>query len=951
MLQTPVQPASHNSLPIVHRIIFTMLLGSLLVLVPTARGQDEPSAGKESKSVQASDAQETDGKVMKVTEVEGISEYRLENGVRVLLFPDPSKDVVTVNMTVFVGSRHEGYGEAGMAHLLEHMLFKGTPTHPDIPKALKDRGAGRSMNGTTWMDRTNYYETLPAVGDNLEFAIRMEADRLLNSKILGEDLESEMTVVRNEFEQSENSPFRVMLQRMQAAAYEWHNYGKTTIGNRSDIERVPIVKLRKFYRKYYRPDNVMVIVAGKFETDEALDYLNTYFGSLDIPETPIDDTYTTEPAQDGERTVVVRRVGEVQLVGAAYHIPAGSHPDYAAAKALVYVLGDEPNGRLYKNLVETEIASRVYASSYAFAEPGLIFSLAEVRADESIEQARASLIDVMENSFLDQPVTDKEVERAVQQILKERELQASDTAGIAVSLSDWAAQGDWRLYFLFRDQIESLTREQVQAASEKYFVRNNRTVGLFIPSEKSERVRIPETPNIADLLDGYSGREAIAAGEQIDPDPMVIESRTERGELVGGMEYALLPKKTRGETVSLTLTIRFGDEDSLKGRVGAAELLGALMSRGTEELDFSAFEDEKLRLRLELSVSSTVGLLQVSAKTKREFIPEAVKLIGELLRRPRLDSSELEVIRRQVLTSLEQSLTDPRALSARSVEKRLAPYPEDHVLYVRSIEEEIEMYRNVRIEEIRDLHDEFLGNQAGELSAVGDFDPDELKALVASMLADWESDKPYVRVGRDPHPEVPGSVDFIETPDKENAVYRASQQYRLSDEDPEFAYLEIGNYILGSGSLSSRLGNRVRQQEGLSYGIASYTIPRARDERVDFVVAAITNPNKKDELMSVIREELELIRDKGVTEQELAEAKEAYLQAARLRRSNDPALNSDLLGTLFNERTMEFHATLESTIASATLEDVNAAIRKYIDPDKLVIGFAGDFAAAERGEK
>jgi zinc protease len=890
---------------------------------------------------------------MKVTEVEGISEYRLDNGVRVLLFPDPSKDVVTVNMTVFVGSRHEGYGEAGMAHLLEHMLFKGTPTHPDIPKALKDRGAGRSMNGTTWMDRTNYYETLPAVGDNLEFAIRMEADRLLNSNVLGEDLESEMTVVRNEFEQSENSPFRVMLQRMQAAAYEWHNYGKTTIGNRSDIERVPIVKLRKFYRKYYRPDNVMVIVAGKFETDEALRYLNKYFGSLDIPETPIDDTYTTEPPQDGERTVVVRRVGEVQLVGAAYHIPAGSHPDYAAAKALVYVLGDEPNGRLYKNLIDVEppIASSVYASSYAFAEPGLIFSLAEVPAKGSIENARAALIDVMENSFLDQPVTDKEVERAVQQILKERELQASDTAGIAVSLSDWAAQGDWRLYFLFRDQIESLTREQVQAVAEKYLVRNNRTVGLFIPSEKSERVRVPDAPNLAELLDGYSGREAIAAGEQIDPDPMVIESRTQRGDLVGGMKFALLPKKTRGETVSFTLTIRFGDEESLKGRVGAAELLGVLMARGTEDLDFSAFEDEKLRLRLELSVSSTVGLLQVSAKTKREFIPEAVKLIGEVLRRPRLDSGELEVIRRQVLTSLEQSLTDPRALSARSVEKRLAPYPEDHVLYVRSIEEEIEMYRDVKIEEIRELHDEFLGNQAGELSAVGDFDPEELKALVASMLADWETKKPYVRVGRDPHPEVPGSVDLIETPDKENAVYRASQQYRLSDEDPEFAYLEIGNYILGSGSLSSRLGNRVRQQEGLSYGIASYTIPKAKDERVDFFVAAITNPNKKDQLMQVIREELELIRDKGITEQELAEAKEAYLQAARVRRSNDPALNNDLLGTLFNERTMEHYANLESTIASATVEDVNAAIRKYIDPDKLVIGFAGDFAAVERGEK
>lgn len=382
MTQELVQPVAIMTRSRLRRLVSAFVLGCCVFSLVPLRADDSPA-----KIVgQSTDQKKSDEDVMKITEIEGISEYRLKNGVRVLLFPDASKEVVTVNMTIFVGSRHEGYGEAGMAHLLEHMLFKGTPTHPDIPKALKDRGAGRSMNGTTWMDRTNYYETLPATGDNLEFAIRMEADRLVNSNIRGEDLASEMTVVRNEFESGENSPFRVMMQRMQSAAYEWHNYGRTTIGNRSDIERVPVVKLRKFYRKFYRPDNVMVIVAGNFETDEALGYLENYFGSLPTPDEPMDDTYTVEPAQDGERTVVVRRVGEIQLVGSAYHIPSGSHPDYAAAKALVYILGDEPSGRLYRNIVETEIAANVYTLAYAFTEPGLFMGLVEVPAAASIEQ-------------------------------------------------------------------------------------------------------------------------------------------------------------------------------------------------------------------------------------------------------------------------------------------------------------------------------------------------------------------------------------------------------------------------------------------------------------------------------------------------------------------------------------------------------------------------------------
>lgn len=938
-----VHPVVQISPVAVKRTLYTTLLGCSLFLSLPSHADELSQSGK-SGTEKAS--QQSDGSVMKVTEVEGISEYRLDNGVRVLLFPDPSKEVVTVNMTVFVGSRHEGYGEAGMAHLLEHMLFKGTPTHPDIPKALKDRGAGNSMNGTTWMDRTNYYETLPATGDNLEFAIRMEADRLVNSKILGEDLESEMTVVRNEFERGENSPIRVMMQRMQSAAYEWHNYGQSTIGNRSDIERVPVVKLREFYRKFYRPDNVMVIVAGKFDPENALEYLDQYFGALKKPDTPLDPTYTTEPAQDGERTVVVRRVGEVQLVGAAYHIPAGSHPDYAAAKALVYILGDEPSGRLYRSLVENEIATNVFSLAFGFAEPGLFMAMAEVPGTGSIEQARMSLIDVIENSFTEEPVTEQEVQRAVQQILKQRELESSDSDQIAVSLSDWAAQGDWRLYFLYRDAIEALTREHVQEVAEKYFVRNNRTVGLFIPSEESDRILIPEAPNLAEVLKNYKGRKAVAAGEQIDPSPMAIEERTIRGDLTGGMQYAFLPKKTRGETISLLLTLRFGTGDTLKDKLGAVELLGVLMSRGTDKLNYTALQDELNRLRVELSMNSTVGLLQASLKTKREFLPEVMELLGDILRRPRLDANELEVMRRQIVTSLQQNTTEPQALAPRSVRKSLSPYGKDDIRYVMSIDEEIDMYNSVSIDEIRALHAEFLSNQKGEVSVVGDFDVEEMIELLNKELADWSTDQPYVRVDRDPHPEVESSLDVIETPDKANAFFYSSQQYNLDDDDPEYASLVLGNFILGGGSLSSRLGNRVRQQEGLSYGVRSGISARAKDGRVDFTLYAITNPQNRDKLIGVIREELDKIRDDGITQEELDEAKKAYLQASRVRRTNDAALTSELLSTMFNERTMEHYAKHDTQIEAATVESVNAAINKYIDPEKLVMAIAGDFAAA-----
>src|SRR6266851_1093512 len=263
----------------------------------------------------------TDQAPQKIVTVEGITEYHLDNGLRVLLFPDHSKPRLTVNLTVFVGSRHEGYGEAGMAHLLEHMVFKGTPSHPNIPQALQGRGA--QFNGTTSPDRTNYFETLPASDDNLEFAIALEADRLVHSSIKREALASEMTVVRNEFERGENAPRSVLGKRIMAAAYAWHNYGKATIGNRSDIERMPIEHLQAFYRKYYQPDNAMVVVAGQFDEAKALAFIDKYFGSILHPQRQLDTTYTEEPAQDGERLVTLRRVGHVGAVGVVYHIPAG----------------------------------------------------------------------------------------------------------------------------------------------------------------------------------------------------------------------------------------------------------------------------------------------------------------------------------------------------------------------------------------------------------------------------------------------------------------------------------------------------------------------------------------------------------------------------------------------------------------------------------------------------
>lgn len=885
----------------------------------------------------------------KITSIEGITEYRLDNGLQVLLFPDPSKSMVTVNMTVFVGSRHEGYGEAGMAHLLEHMLFKGTPNHPEVPKMLTSLGA--DFNGTTWLDRTNYYETLPAASErqaqeNLEFALRFEADRLLNSHVKAEDLASEMTVVRNEFERGENSPQRVLMQRVQSAAYDWHNYGRSTIGNRSDIERVPIDRLQAFYRKFYRADNVMLVVAGKFDPEHCIKLVEKYFGTLKVPEQPLDRTYTTEPPQDGERTVVLRRVGNSQLIDLAYHVPSGASREYAAVEMLAYIFGAEPSGRLYKDLVLTEIASSVNAYSMALHDPGLIMFGAEVSKEKSLEEAKQKLLETVEGVG-DKPITQDELNRARTQFLKDRELRAAKTDELAIELSEWAAQGDWRLYFLFRDYVESVTAEEVTAAAKKYLVRNNRTVGLFIPAEKSEKVEVPPRADLQKLLADYKGRGELEHGEDLDPDPLKIEARTTRGKLKTGLKTAWLPKKTRGGMVNLQLNLRYGNEETLQPYVAALEFLPEMMMRGTESLDHEQLQDKLDQLRAKVRLSGTTGLLQLSLETKREYLAEIMPLIGEILRKPRFDSNELEIIRRQAVTGTQAQLTEPQALASVMLRRLQSPYPKDNVRYVPTLEERIERYRSVKIEQIKELHTKFLNGEHGEVAAVGDFDPEELATVMESILDGWKSDVSFKRIESPARVDIAGTTKEIETPDKANAVYLAGEQIEMRDDHPDYPALVIGNFILGGGSLSSRLGDRVRQQEGLSYGVGSNVGSHPIDARTTFSIYAITNPNKRDRVVEVVNEELEKLISDGVTQDELDRAKEGYLQNEQLARTDDRSLAQLLSATEFANRTLAFDAQFEKRISELKIEDVNKAVAEHLEPKRLIVVTAGDFAKVE----
>jgi zinc protease len=877
----------------------------------------------------------------RVTSVEGITEYKLANGLHVLLFPDPTKQTITVNATYLVGSRHEQYGETGMAHLLEHMVFKGTPNHRDIPKELSNHGA--RPNGTTSWDRTNYFETFAATDENLNWSLDLESDRMVNSFIAKKDLDSEMTVVRNEFESGENSPFRVTMERGLSAAYNWHNYGKSVIGSRADIENVPIEKLQAFYHKYYQPDNCVLTIAGKIDEAKTLQLVVQYFGKIPHPERELQKTYTAEPVQDGERQVIVRRVGDTQLIYVIYHIPDAANPDLSALDLLADVLRRQPSGRLYKAIVETKKAASIGAGAISLREPGVILFNATVRKESNLDDARETLLKTVEE-FAANPPTQQEIEDARADLLKPFDLALADSGRIGLTLSNYIASGDWRLLFLERDRLKKVTGDDVVRVARTYLKASNRTVALFIPTEKPDRTEVPPPTDISAVFKDYHGGAAIAQGEAFDPSPENIDKRTIRGTLGNGMKLVMLPKKTRGETVNAEIVLRLGDTQSLMNKELEGLVAAGMLMRGTSKHTRQQITDEFNRLKAQVSVSGGPTAARASIETTRANLPEVLKLVAEILREPAFPEKEFELYKQQQLAAMENGRREPQTLARAALEQHLNPYPRGDMRHFMTSDEVIEDLKSLKLDDARTFYKDFYGASAGEFVVVGDFDAETTQKLASSLFGDWKTPKPHQRI---PYPYQPIAAinQSIKTPDKANAYIVFGQNIDIGDDHPDYPAMVLGNYILGSG-MNSRLFQRVRGKEGLSYGVSSSFMGRAKEESGSFRATAIYAPQNVNKVETAMRDVLSQVLKDGFTSEEVAAAKKGWLQSRTVSRSQDRELMGSLSSAAYEGRTMAHGAELERKVQALTPQQIIEAMRRHLDPSRLSVVKAGDYDKA-----
>lgn len=877
---------------------------------------------------------------VKITTIEGASEYRLSNGLKVVLYPDSTKPTATVNMTYLVGSRHENYGETGMAHLLEHLMFKGSRNYPSPTKEFTKRGF--KMNGSTWFDRTNYFVSFNASDDNMQWALGWQADAMVNSFIAKKDLDTEMTVVRNEFEMGENQPISVMLKRMQSIVYDWHSYGRSTIGAKSDIENVEIENLQRFYRTYYQPDNAVLTVSGAFDPEKVLGWIQKDFGAIPKPERTLPKEWTVEPTADGEREFYIRRAGETQLAAVAYRIPSALSPEYEPVSMAASILSDEPTGRLYKSLVETGLATKVFGWTFATKDPGFVMFGALVKKGDDLEAVKNKLVSEIESAFASAGATDQELDRQKIDQLTMMEREQSNPEEFAINLSEYIALGDWRLRFADREEIKAVKASDVDAAASKYFVRDNRVVGLYVPTDEFKRAEIPAAPEPDEILARYTFKEEADTGENFDVSADNINARTKIVD-VDGVKVALLSKKTKGSTIDFYCKFLNGNYETAKN--SAVGLLAmAMLPRGTEEHSRVEIDDLFTKYKMEGSA--------LQFRTDRENFANAVKLAAEIMSKPSFPEKEFETLKRQMIQGLEAKSDDPRIKAQDAMTKHFNTYPEGDARRQPTSAELIAEVKAAKIDDVRKFYDEVFGTTRGFIAIVGDFDEDEAARLLKECVVGAKKPKTeFERIVAEYKPVAPARIT-IDAPDKENAVLTARVDFPATDSDADHAALITADWILGGSSgLSNRLVNRLRQQEGLSYGVYSMIDVPTFGNRAKWIASAIVAPQNLAQAEASLKDELARAFKDGVTEKELEEAKQGIIDYRRISRTEDSNLAMGWAGLMNAGRDWSRSKATDEAIMALTVEDVNRAVKRIADPNNLTIVLSGDFAKAEEAGK
>ncbi|MFC1784230.1 M16 family metallopeptidase [Candidatus Neomarinimicrobiota bacterium] len=867
----------------------------------------------------------------------GIDEYRCTlNGLSILLMEEHSAPVATFMVTYHVGSRNEAIGHTGSTHLLEHMMFKGSKNfnkekgNPFMP-TMQNMGA--VVNATTWMDRTNYFELLPS--EHLGSAIAIEADRMRNLFIKDEERQREMTVVRNEFERGENDPFDGLNKNIWATAYQAHPYHHNTIGWRSDIEGVSTERLQEFYETYYWPNNATVTIIGDFNKEETLKAILDNYGTIIKSPQPIPVMYTTEPKQEGARRFVVKRSGQMGIVGIAHKTPEGLHEDNYAIQVLSRILGDGKSSRFYKSLVDKGLSTSISMWDYPLRDNGLFVSYVFLTSDTKHKDVEKIILD--EYELLKQKgVTDEEIVRAKGQLRAEQAYSRDGSYSIASSLNEAIAIGDWTYYTNYLENINKVTKKDIKRIVNTYLIEDKSTIGYFIPLSGSgggggmpNNAKAHKPYNYTFMLEDNSEGN-VASNAKISD--RIIEQTPIEG-------IRLLTMKTGvKDVVTIAGSFLGGDVYSPQANMMIANLTASMLDKGTINKSKFEISDKLEKVGASISFSSGHYNVRFNAKCLKDDIPLVLSLLAEQLMEPAFNKEDLITLKTRLVGNLKRDKENTQKQAGGAFLRKL--YPKGHPNYSYKTDDRIKMVNNIDSASLKNFHKTYYGLGSMTIVAIGDINEKAFSAEVSKVFNGWKTSPLEKKESSLRANHISAESEYVTIKDKTSADIYIGLPIGIDRNHEDFYPLMFGTYILG-GNFSARLMQTVRDEQGLTYNIQSWVGGVDYGNDGYWLIGGSFAPQmvEKGRVASIVQ--LNKWVESGVTQTEVDAKKSTITGSYKVGLATTHGLAGQILTNAERGRQNSYLDEFPELINAITIDRVNDVIQKYIDNEKLVFVAAG----------
>lgn len=864
----------------------------------------------------------------------GVSSYTLANGLKVILVPYPSAGEARVSLVVRSGSNVEGYGETGMAHLLEHMVYMGAGKRRSVKDDLNKLNA--SWNGTTSPDRTNYFATITADQAKLEELLRITADMFIDPRFTEDDLKREMTVVRNEMELGENSAEKIATQALMRQMFAWHGYGRPTIGARSDVERAPFSALKDFHRRNYRPDNAFLVVSGVFDPKPTVDLINSLFARAKNPQLPKPATWTREAQRPlNSRSEIYFPTGSTAFMS-AWKLPPAVNRETTAFQLGATAICSQEWGVVRKPMViDKKLATRAACTTRSMIDATLFVATASGDKNADPEAMRQEMLAIIESAAA-AGITQQQLDRARLEQNNMAEAIATNMTALAAAMEINELSDDWRRFFVDRDIVQEVTLEEVNAALRKWVTKLGRSDVLIRHQDKAELPPLPEKEPTAPLAEGKSWPRVIS---DVSPKPTSWEEYKAAvkfialGEGANAAKGALVQRKTNGDRIWLHLTNRYGNAEYLAKNGPACNTASALFAFGGAGLDRNALD----AIMEALDARWSFGTGGVSISVKRKNLAAALDVLIPVWLDPALPEEEFERNKKRVLSSIDASKASPSAVADKKVDARFDNFPEGHPHKFKTTEQLRAEREAMEYGHVKSCARDLRGLSDYILVVTGDMSQAEFVKLWEERFKNLPRSKiPYERVRAPIAPDTIDTSDILVTmPNKPAASITAQGLLPMSHLHPDFVALRIAFEALGDGS-NGRLFKRLREKEGLSYDADAALIANTDDPRSAWFINASASSKDYKKAMAALKDEVATVLRDGFTEEEIERAKTSWLERRKGGFSKEGGYASAVAGMMNNGMTFDFIIGYDRNLANLPASKVSEIFRKYVSMDKMV---------------